>query len=912
MQCFVPFCENTSDNVSTSHGEGKAISFHGLPSEVHLRAAWLRALGKQDNLPDSAVVCSQHFLSDDLYETESGLWQIRTGAIPSTVQVCMICLDTDSKLLLMSKHKLDEAYEKLTRHPLCDQGNLKHTLCVQCAQRLMNFSSFRDKSLRACALMMDLVEKHELITREHIHMIDRTKHQLNSNMVLTTLGPDHCDIHIVEHPSEDNQKELEETKLEFTVKIEENDESMSVDEDMEMKIEDGNNVSHFVQDPLKCESALFQGTHCLEKYVHEHAYMQHMSMHHQNGDGECETSQVCKPHTAVSSSSAHSSLITENRQADPSPSAHSAQILVAPLLASLATNNELKVSPTEEADKYISSQYKRLTDFVAELYDNVFSKKVVPRQDGKAVKSCVNQNIASKVMSYQATSDNEVSTTEYIEPVTNTAKVIVSKTVQSKTDCLKNVIDMQCSLLSSSHTEKSGFICDICQIVFKQKSRLVKHIKTHAEVRRLTCKICQYKCKYQSDLKNHMRTHTGERPFSCKLCNHKFARNSSLVTHMRIHAGIKPFTCKLCSYKCTTNSSLVTHMRTHTGEKPYSCEICEYKCTHRRGLIIHMRTHTGIKPFSCELCNYKCTTNGGLVTHMRTHTGEKPYLCEICEYKCAHRGRLIIHMRTHTGIKPFSCELCNYKCTTKGCLVTHMRKHTGEKPYSCEICEYKCAHKENSSLVKHMRTHTGIKPFLCKLCDYKFSQSSSLVQHMRTHTGERPFSCKLCDFRCATNSTLVTHMRTHTGEKRLTCEICQYKCKYQSNLKRHMRTHTGEKRISCNLCDYKFTQNSHLVTHMRTHTGIKPYACKLCDYKCTTNSSLVRHMKTHTGEKPFSCKLCDYKCARNSHLVRHVRSHTGEKPFTCKLCNYKCTQSNNLMRHMRTHTATGENPSSCS
>nr|XP_034837845.1 uncharacterized protein LOC117994077 [Maniola hyperantus] len=285
MQCFVPFCENTSDNVSTSHGEGKAISFHGLPSEVHLRAAWLRALGKQDNLPDSAVVCSQHFLSDDLYETESGLWQIRTGAIPSTVQVCMICLDTDSKLLLMSKHKLDEAYEKLTRHPLCDQGNLKHTLCVQCAQRLMNFSSFRDKSLRACALMMDLVEKHELITREHIHMIDRTKHQLNSNMVLTTLGPDHCDIHIVEHPSEDNQKELEETKLEFTVKIEENDESMSVDEDMEMKIEDGNN----------------------------------------------------------------------------------------------------------------------------------------------------------------------------------------------------NVIDMQCSLLSSSHTEKSGFICDICQIVFKQKSRLVKHIKTHAE-----------------------------------------------------------------------------------------------------------------------------------------------------------------------------------------------------------------------------------------------------------------------------------------------------------------------------------------------------------------------------------------------------------------------------------------------
>ncbi|XP_045781551.1 uncharacterized protein LOC123878399 [Maniola jurtina] len=164
MQCCVPFCKRTSDNVSTSDGEGKAISFHGFPLEMHLRTAWLRALGKQDNLPDSAVVCSQHFLSDDIYETESGSRQICAGAIPSTVQVCMICLDTDSKLLLMSKLKLDEAYEKLTGEPLCDQGKLKQTLCVQCAHRLINFSRFRDMSLRARALMMDLVEKHESVS----------------------------------------------------------------------------------------------------------------------------------------------------------------------------------------------------------------------------------------------------------------------------------------------------------------------------------------------------------------------------------------------------------------------------------------------------------------------------------------------------------------------------------------------------------------------------------------------------------------------------------------------------------------------------------------------------------------------------------------------------------------------------
>ncbi|XP_045783212.1 uncharacterized protein LOC123879509 isoform X2 [Maniola jurtina] len=316
MRCCVPFCKNTSDNVSTSHEEGKAISFHGFPSEVNLRGAWLRALGKQDNLPDSAVVCSQHFLNDEIYETDSGVRQISTGAIPSTVQVCMICLDTDTKLYLMSKHKLEEAYEKLTGHPLCDQGNLKQTLCIQCAQRLIDFSRFRDKSLRARALMMDLVEKHELITSQHIEMINCTKHQLKSNMVLTSLGPDHCDLHILEHLPEDNQTELVETSHILEVKPEGSDDSMSVDEDTAVMNEDGSNIYDFVQYPLEYEDAFFHCALCLEEFVHEHAYMQHMSMHLQNGDGngECDTSQVCKPHTAVSSSCSHSSLISENNR----------------------------------------------------------------------------------------------------------------------------------------------------------------------------------------------------------------------------------------------------------------------------------------------------------------------------------------------------------------------------------------------------------------------------------------------------------------------------------------------------------------------------------------------------------------------------------------------------------------------
>ncbi|XP_069360591.1 zinc finger protein ZFP2-like [Maniola hyperantus] len=646
----------------------------------------------------------------------------------------------------MSKHKLEGAYEKLTGHPLRDQGNLKQTLCIQCAQRLINFSRFKDKSLRARALMMDLVEKHDIITRQHIEMINHTKLQLKSNLVLTTLGPDHCDLHI-EHPSEDKQTELKETGHRFVVKVEGSDddeETMWVDVDVDMKSEDYINIHGFVQDPLKYEGCLFQCTLCLEEFVHEHAYMQHMRMHLRSGggDGECDTSQ-CEPRAAVSSS--HSSLVAENRQAKPGLSTH-------------AATDEISEPSTEEADTHHthSSGYKGLTDCLVKLFS--------PRRDGslttpqEAVRSCVSQDIAFKDISYQATSPNGGPTTEYA--VHSEEKVTVSRTV---------------------------YICDFCPRMFKQKSLLAKHIQSHMSLNTFTCKICQYQPKDKKHLKVHMRTHTGEKPFCCKLCNYKCSYNSHLVAHVRTHTGEKPFCCKLCKYKSSQNGSLVTHMRTHTGEKPFCCKLCKYKCNTSTALVRHMRTHTGEKPYYCQVCKYKSNDKSALVVHMRTHTGEKPYSCKICKYKGSENRHLVRHMRTHTGEKPYCCELCEFKSSHNSSLVTHMRTHTGEKPFCCKLCTYKCT--VSTALAKHMRTHTGEKPFCCKLCKYKSSSSSGLVVHMRTHTGEKPYSCELCESKFISNRHLVKHMITHTGEKPYPCELCESKFVSKSNLMRHMRAH---------------------------------------------------------------------------------------------------------------------------
>ncbi|XP_052745781.1 uncharacterized protein LOC112054620 isoform X2 [Bicyclus anynana] len=356
MRCCVPFCGNTSDNVSTSLSTG--ITFHGVPSDISLRAAWLRALGTQEHhLPDPAVVCSQHFTHDDFYETTSCVKQIRPNAIPSTVQMCMICLDTDSKLSLMSKHKLEEAYEQLTGLSLYRGGNLKQTLCVLCAQRLINFSRFRDLCLRAHSLMTDLLAQDELITIQHKELMNCTTKHLKFNLTQTTFAADHCDLHI-DHTDEEEQTAAEESvvgdvatimlrnKNSFCADLMESNhkddnlidnsnndcvsnggysnisiklETCSLDEDINVSLHAKEGAScttvpeHVpeTENFIKIESVTFGCTLCSEEFMRENEYYDHMSEHLQNA-GDDDASQVCEPHAAVSRSS-DSLMLQTNR-----------------------------------------------------------------------------------------------------------------------------------------------------------------------------------------------------------------------------------------------------------------------------------------------------------------------------------------------------------------------------------------------------------------------------------------------------------------------------------------------------------------------------------------------------------------------------------------------------------------------
>ncbi|XP_045781423.1 zinc finger protein 271-like isoform X1 [Maniola jurtina] len=845
--------------------------------------------------------------------------------------------------------------------------------------------------------MMELFEKHELITIKHMKSINRVKHQLKTDIVKTVLEPNHCDVHIVQSDM-DTRTELDSTVEAVAVKHEERRDPVLVDADhtqhmtvtseefsdadgfnghldacKEEYLSDDSDLSETEQmtdtlwtTPSTCKEEVveavapikqeitFACTTCLMEFADEDMYIHHTMTHLENGagDGECDTSQVCKPHTAVSSS--HSSLITENKEAiqklieDLQPATDLAETSVAHLPTSFATNNAVEVFPPEDVNTTVSYQHKRLPDSnpiksnpsacmrplldiglstsappntvlrlphppaprhlqvvgpagwrslpdcYVKLYD-IFSEKVTARHDPlqmktrTAVRPFDNQNIASNDSSYQPA---------MIKPYTHCSLWIKqevdvnNQSVDSKllVNCVVKLYDIfKRQDESLIKTRKAVRFCDGQNILSKNSSYQA------ARQRRVRSTGC---IRPSNNRRKEMAS------FTCDICRKVCKRKSILVKHKKTHAEVKPLTCEICQYKCKYQSCLTKHMRTHTVEKPYLCKICDYKCETNCKLLKHLRTYHGEKCFVCDICQFKAKFKCNLIHHMRTHTGERPYVCKICSKKFSRSDHLVNHVATHTGARPYSCSLCKYATADKYYLRCHMKIHTGERPYSCDLCKFKC--REKYQLAPHMRIHTNEKRISCELCQFTTHFKESLVRHMRIHSGVRPHSCSICGFKFAAKSHLNRHIKTHSDERPHSCNLCKYKCKDKQYLVIHMRTHSGEKPYTCECCGNRFATTCSLLAHKRLHTGEKPYYCDICNSKFARKGDLDAHIKTHTGEKPFACKLCEYKCIKNGDLVRHMRKHTGEKPQSCEICHKKFAR---LKPHMRTHT--GEQPYSC-
>ncbi|CAG9790637.1 unnamed protein product [Diatraea saccharalis] len=699
MRCCVPGCKSDSRYSSKSQG----ITFHMFPSEPSLRKTWFQVLGKKESWKpkERAAVCSAHFLCDDLYHTKSGLRKVRAGAVPFIVQdssskdsleeqslmVCRICLVMDTKLFSIRKYKLEKAYEQLTGVSVFSENRLPNELCVECAQRLINCNRFRQKSLRANSLMLELLKKHDELTKRNIQSISRENNQLASNLTTKTYV-DSYDIYIDEvvenvQIAPEEVKPVDEPDLDTAVKIEENNDEEDDDEGNDDMLFNEYNEFDIKDDDYSTDDSLpLQETKKKSK--------QYIRSKKVKTDGGIKVDGRKKP------------FVDE----------HANNIFT---ITDLTLEEQLAdIESRRESSNFKNGIFKCMECYKGFLDEEAYNAHMLRHTTACGEYACS----ICKIHFKHPHAARKHKTAHHTQRF-------------SCNQCSYVTMHRQSARLHMKWHKGTKYKCPHCSEEFSKFTTYMGHVRIK-HPSDFVCLLCGYSFVSEKGINLHkkLKHRLDNQPIPedgpiCEMCNLRFLDADALKRHLYVSARHKS----------------VDGKRMNNTIKRRTPEIRQWERKKREFDKVE-------GPIPCEQCGIQLKDSRAYHGHFRRMHPDKnrtkypsmksPCMCEVCGRMFQSYALLKDHTWVHTGERPFKCDLCDKSFRMKQRLVTHKRIHSAEKTmYGCDLCGKQFSTHSNRQ--RHMFIHTGLKPFKCEMCGKAFKHSSEKRAHITYVHHKKPW-----------------------------------------------------------------------------------------------------------------------------------------------------------------------------
>ncbi|XP_064597934.1 uncharacterized protein LOC135464439 [Liolophura sinensis] len=182
--------------------------------------------------------------------------------------------------------------------------------------------------------------------------------------------------------------------------------------------------------------------------------------------------------------------------------------------------------------------------------------------------------------------------------------------------------------------------CVLCHMMFANHHQLSAHmLEKHTDATDLNlakrklfqCTVCAKVFKEGSRLERHMKTHKGKGIARCSGCKQVFDNKDKFAEHSLLcsPAGLR---CDNCGEIFSDRPSYAEHVKTHQSDvlflvKPYQCAICNSTFENCNLLQEHMEQHkSGQITVPCCRCRQHFTS-------WRVDSGGWSSICEECEVK---------------------------------------------------------------------------------------------------------------------------------------------------------------------------------------------------------------------------------------------------------------------------------------